>query len=223
MRLCAFDLDGTLIDSIKDIAMAMNRALLSCGYAAYEIDEYYHMVGNGMRILCTRAVQNNPVKDGSGIEEVEKRYQHCYLQNCSKYTKIYPGIISCLLKLKADGFMLGVISNKPQAQVQKVISALFPKHLFSFVQGQQDGVRKKPFPDSLLNWMEMFAIEKEDVIFIGDSAVDIDFGKNAEVDTIGVLWGFRNREELEGAGAGSVVENPEELYGIIRKKYDGNF
>lgn len=218
MQLCIFDLDGTLINSIKDIAFAMNEALVTCGYEPYNTEDYYRMVGNGMRILCARAVQNNPVKDGGGTEKVEAEYAKLYIKNCSKYTEIYPGVLSCLLKLKEDGFSLGIISNKPQAQVRKVIDALFPKDLFLFVQGQTEGIKIKPHPMSMLMKLDEYGFKAEEAAFVGDSDADIEFGKNSGVDTIGVLWGFRGKDELVGAGADFVAENPKELYQILKNR-----
>lgn len=221
MQLCVFDLDGTLINSITDIAAAMNAALVKYGYKKYKTEEYYDMVGSGMRILCARAVQNNSVKTGAEVEEVEAAYRCLYLENCCKYTTIYPGILSCLEQLKSDGVCLGVISNKPQEQTEKIITKLFPPALFSFVQGQQTGIRRKPYPDALEEKLKQMCLPRENVIYIGDSEVDIQFAKNAKVESISVLWGFRTMEVLQKAGAKFFAKNPDNLYQFIRKIQNG--
>ncbi|MBE5039378.1 HAD family hydrolase [Ructibacterium gallinarum] len=207
-KICVFDLDGTLVNSIEDIAGAVNRALKQIGRAPYPVSDYRHMVGNGMELLMQRALKEGTRQELLLLTEL---YQKEYLSHCCENTKPYSGILKLLNQLKQHGFLLAVLSNKPQVQSEAVVSSLFPAHTFFRIIGQRAEFPRKPAPDSLFALLASAQASKEEAWYIGDSDVDIQLGYNAGVDTIGVSWGFRGKDELKNAGAKQIVDTPLEL------------
>lgn len=207
-NLCVFDMDGTFVNSIGDISDAMNRSLMRMGYATYGENEYRRMVGDGMRVLCERAL---PINDENELERLISLYKEDYLNNCCVKTVPYDGMVDLVCKLKAKGIRTVILSNKPHGQVQEIASKLFEKDLFDEVIGQTDAFPPKPEPSSLFHIMKKYNVLPQNTVYIGDSDVDVIFGKKAGVRTVGVEWGFRGREELINAGADVVVKNAEEL------------
>lgn len=211
-KICVFDLDGTLVDSIADIAAAVNASLRRMGKPAHPLEAYYRMVGDGMDLLCKRAL------GGESANEAEKLialYQEEYLKNCCVHTQPYPGIPALLNKLRAQGIKLAVLSNKPQVQTDEIAARLFPAGTFFQVIGQSRRFPKKPAPDSLFHLLQSACYTREDAWYIGDSDVDMLLGLNAQVDNIGAAWGFRGSAELRAAGAAHIARNAAELEKII--------
>lgn len=213
-KLCAFDMDGTFVDSLGDIAAAMNRALSSMGFAEYPTDAYRMMVGNGMNILCKRALPN---ESDDAVRELIKRYNEDYLNNCCVKTAAYDGMIELAQKLKNSGSFCAILSNKPHSQACEIAEKILPDGLFDIILGKTERFPIKPAPDSLLYLMKKFDVSKEETAYIGDSDVDIKLGKAADVFTVGVSWGFRGEAELLNAGAQAVAHTPEELGNILLK------
>lgn len=213
-KLCAFDMDGTFVDSLGDIAAAMNRALSSMGFAEYPTDAYRMMVGNGMNILCKRALPN---ESDDAVRELIKRYNEDYLKNCCVKTAPYDGMIELAQKLKDSGSFCAILSNKPHSQACEIAEKILPGGLFDIILGKTERFPIKPAPDSLLYLMKKFGVSKEETAYIGDSDVDIKLGKAADVFTVGVSWGFRGEAELLNAGAQAVAHTPEELGNILLK------
>ncbi len=213
--LCVFDMDGTIVDSIGDIASAMNRSLEKLSHKTYTKEEYYHMVGNGMEKLCRRALPD------AGEEEIQKLislYKEDYLKNCCVDTMPYEGICEMLRDIKEEGVKIAVISNKPHSQVMAVAEKLFDMDLFYEIIGQSERFPTKPNPDSLIYLMDKLKLKKTEVVFVGDSDIDIRYGANAGVYTIGVAWGFRGEEELKSAGTNKIVYSPNEIKEVVLKK-----
>lgn len=211
-KLCIFDMDGTIVNSIGDIAAAMNRSLSKMGCRTYETYDYYKMVGDGMEVLCRRALPN------SAEEEVQKLislYSEDYLTNCCEKSVAYDGIPELLDSLKQHGIRCAVLSNKPHNQAKRVAGELFCSDAFDIVLGYTEKFPPKPSPESLLYLIDKFGVSGDDVIYIGDSNVDIRLGKAANVFTAGVTWGFRGAEELISEGADRIAENTHELAQII--------
>ncbi len=213
-RLCVFDLDGTLVDSVIDIAEAVNRSLHKLGKEAHPVHAYYQMVGNGMEMLCRRAL-------GHGTEEELRSliqfYREDYVKNCCVNTAVYPGIQKLVFDLNSCGVKLAILSNKPQEQTNVVVETLFPQGMFEVVIGASSRFPRKPDSTALTWLIKHLDVALTDVVYIGDSDVDMQLAKNAGIQGLGVAWGFRGRNELEAAGASYVAENPRELEKYLLK------
>ncbi len=213
-KLCVFDMDGTVVDSVADIAGAMNRSLASLGYKTYKTEEYCHLAGDGMEMLCRRAISD---KSEAEVQELISVYKEDYLANCCVNSAPYEGIPELLRELRQNGMITAVLSNKPHEQVMGVAGKLFAPDAFDEIMGYTPKFPTKPAPDSLYYIMEKYDADKSETVFIGDSNVDVFLGKNAGVYTVGVSWGFRGRAELEEAGADYVVDTVEELKNFLKK------
>ena len=211
-KLCVFDFDGTLVDTISDIGESLNWCLEKMGKPVHDISAYNKMIGNGMNVLCRRALGESTEEEVQNlISMYKKKYQEC----CCIKTCMYDGIKELLDDLKSAGFILAIVTNKPQNQTDEIISKLFDKDIFFEIIGQSDRFPTKPDPDSLNYVIKKAGVDKEDVWYIGDSDVDIILGRNACVDAIGVEWGIRGKEELVENGAKYIAKDTEELKKII--------
>ncbi len=208
IKAVLFDLDGTLVNSIYDIADAMNAALHSLGQRGYDTHQYYQMVGNGMKKLCERALEPRAQALAGDLLE---RYRAEYLARCCDRTRVYEGVPLLLSELKARGLRLGVITNKPADQAQKVTDALLPGAPLDVIWGQQPPFAVKPDPEVYDHVAGLLGVRREETVYVGDSDVDIRFAHNAGARGVGCLWGFRSREELEGAGADLIAERPGDI------------
>ncbi|MCG1035203.1 HAD family hydrolase [Polaribacter sargassicola] len=208
-----FDLDGTLVNSIKDIADAMNAVLAELNYPTYDYKTYKTFVGSGVRSLVVKALPaENPKK-----EEVElclKEMLQVYSKCCTNKTAPYNGILDLLSQLKSKDFQLSVLSNKEDTLTKKVASVLLPDYLYP-VLGLKEEVLKKPNPTVALQICKTINVKPEETIFIGDTDVDILVAKNANMLPIGVSWGFRDKKELVKAGATDVLDHPLDLLKIL--------
>lgn len=212
-KLVAFDLDGTLADTLADLANAVNYALEKKGLPTYPVDDYRHFVGNGVDnlIKVTMGAAYSPEEAAS----VKADFQAYYAGHCKDYTKAYDGIGELLSKLSRDGIKTAVISNKPDRFVPEILTRLYPEHSFVYAWGQRDGAARKPDPQSLNTLAKLCKAEKSEILYVGDSNVDVVFGHNAGVKVCGVSWGFRGAKELKEAGADIIVDSAEELYARI--------
>ncbi|VEU82394.1 HAD family hydrolase [Acholeplasma hippikon] len=185
-----FDLDGTILDTLMDLTNAVNHTLRKFGYKERTAKQVRSFLGNGAKQLILKSLDG----DESQLDEVLSYYMPYYEANSECLTKPYEGIEELLKKLKHN-YKLGVVSNKHQKAVEKIIEKYFP-NIFDVVIGEQQGVPKKPAPDMLFNALKGLNANIENTIFIGDSEVDIQTGKNAGMDVIAVAWGFRDKDEL---------------------------
>lgn len=211
-KLCVFDMDGTVVNSIGDIAAAMNRSLESLGHKTYTDDEYCKMVGDGMDILCRRAL---PDSDEEEVTKLIELYKQDYINHCCEKSYIYDGVAEVIHGLKKSGVKCAILSNKPHDQAMEVADTLFDDEMFDIVLGQTDRFPIKPAPDSLLWMIDELGVEKSEVAYIGDSNVDVRLGKTAGVFTVGVTWGFRTAEELKSEGADAIADTAEALEEIL--------
>lgn len=211
-KLCVFDLDGTLVDSIGDIAAAVNRSLEKMQRPPHPQEAYYSMVGNGMEMLCRRAIGEATEAE---VATLVKLYREDYLCHCCCDTTVYPGIHDLLRELDSLGICMAIFSNKPQEQTEEVLQNLLGDIPFSVVIGGGSGYPTKPDPTALWAILEETGVKPEETWYVGDSDVDAELGKAADVPTIGVLWGFRGAEELQSAGADYLVKSVEELRKIL--------
>lgn len=209
VKLVIFDLDGTLLNTLDDIAISVNYALNKNNLNTFSNDEIKYMIGNGVDLLIKRAIKDNTEK----FSDVKDDYLKYYHKHCEVNTKPYDGIIEELTKLKKDNIKVAVFSNKPDNDTNKIIAKYFP-NTFDFVLGKKENNRIKPYPDGVLEIKKKLDIQT-DGVFVGDSDVDIETGKNAHMKTIGVLWGFRSEQYLKEADA--IIDKPNELYNIIKE------
>ena len=207
-RLAIFDLDGTVLNTLEDLAAATNAALEKNGMPARTIDEVRQMVGNGIHKLCERAVPEGT--DGGASEQVYRDFIEWYGAHMYDSTKPYDGIIPMLTRLSACGVRTAVVSNKRDEAVRELCKRYFPA-MFDITVGERDGVARKPAPDSVLEVLRSLGYRREEAVYIGDSDVDILTAQAADMDCISVDWGFRDRDFLESSGAQVIVSSATEL------------
>ena len=208
-----FDLDGTLIDSLEDIAVCMNKVLEELNLPIHKIDDYKYFVGSGVDVLV-----NNALKDSSQEikNEVLERFKKEYDQQLHAKTKPYAGIYELLDELKKLDYNLAVLSNKPHDFTVAYINYLFKDYNFKEVHGQKKEVPRKPDPIGAINIAKALNIPCSEIFFVGDTMVDMQTAKSANMKAIGVLWGFRDEKELRENGADFIVKEPLEIINIIK-------
>ncbi len=206
-----FDLDGTLSDSLLSIAYSANLALSASGFAPFETERFKYFVGDGAAELVRRCLRNDGDEELVHFDEVYGKYCEVFEEYCMYQVKPYEGIKELLSELRKRKIYTAVLSNKPHERTLTVIHELFGDTLFDVVQGQKDGVPKKPAPDGALKICEELSILPEECIYCGDTNTDMKTGKSAGMFTIGVLWGFREREELVENHADAIIEKPQEI------------
>lgn len=207
-KLAIFDLDGTLLNTITDLGKACNHALQIHGFAPHPIQAYGYMVGNGVRNLMKQA---QPDADENTIDKLLESFKEFYNVHCTDNTRPYPGIVDLLKSLKERNVAVAVASNKYQEATSKIIKECFPDFDFVAVEGQIEGRQRKPDPSIIFSILGSYPVAKTDVIYIGDSAIDIETAKRACVESIGVSWGFRSQAELRRANADYIVTHPLEI------------
>ncbi|MCT7472775.1 HAD family hydrolase [Aliarcobacter cryaerophilus] len=208
-----FDLDGTLLDSIEDIASSMNKVLESLQLPTHKIEDYKHFVGGGVDILVENALSNQSkeIKD-----EVIKRFKIEYDGKLHSKTLPYDGIYELLDELKKLDINLAVLSNKPHEFTVSYVNHFFKNYNFKEIHGQKKDVPKKPDPKAALDIVKCLDSSCENTYFIGDTKIDMQTAKSANMTAIGVLWGFRDEKELRDFGADFIVSNPLEILKIIK-------
>ncbi|MDO4567108.1 MAG: HAD family hydrolase [Oscillospiraceae bacterium] len=210
-KLCAFDLDGTLVDTVHDIAAAANYGLEKMGLPTHPTESYYRFVGNGMQKICERAL---PEGRKDKTEELMKIYAERYMERCCELSEPYEGVRALLERLGEAGLCLAVVSNKPHEQTVRVVSHYFPGIEFFEVLGASERLPRKPQPEMLLSVIAKGGFLEGETLYIGDSDVDVLFAHAARVPCLGVSWGFRGRGELESAGAEYIVDSAAEIEAI---------
>ena len=210
-----FDLDGTLLDTLKDLATACNHTLAAMGLPTHPVEDYKQMVGSGIADLISRMLPDEARSENS-IALAGDLFSRYYSRHMVDFTAPYPGVPRLLETLSARGVQMAVASNKAHHYVLPIVRQFFPG-VFAAVHGQQTEVPKKPDPAIVYNLLAEMgpAADPRRVLYVGDSDVDIYTARNAGLPGCGVLWGFRAREELLAAGADYLAENTEELLNII--------
>ena len=206
-----FDLDGTLADTIASITYCGNLALSRFGLSSFGEEDYKHFVGDGAAMLIRRALLAAGDERLEHFDEVYETYLEIFAKDCMYQVKPYEGICALLEELKRLSVRIAVLSNKPDRDSLRVVEALFGKGYFDFVQGQRADIPRKPDPAGVYRIMEAFVLPAGDFLYVGDSGVDMKTGRAARIFTVGVLWGFRDREELVENGADAVISKPLEL------------
>lgn len=208
-----FDLDGTLLYTLEDLADSCNEALRFYGYPQRTLDEVRQFVGNGLGVLTELALPDG--KKDPHYDEVLLKMRECYAKNWQNKTKPYDGVPEMLSSLTNHGFKCAIVSNKPDAQVKELAQLYFQKDVHVAV-GEREGIRRKPFPDSLNSVMQLLGVNKNYVLYVGDSDVDIKTAANAQVACVSVCWGFKSKEFLMQNGASEIISSPSDLLELLR-------
>lgn len=213
-KLVIFDLDGTLLNTIADLAHCTNYALSKLGYPTHKAEQYPFMVGNGINKLFERALPEGE-KTEENVLRVRKEFIPYYDMHNADDSRPYPGIPELLSHLQAAGIQIAVASNKYQAATRKLIAHYFPEIHFTAVFGQREGIKVKPDPTIVFDILQLAGVAKEDVLYVGDSGVDMQTAANAGVAACGVTWGFRPRTELEEFQPEYIVDSAEEIKELV--------
>ncbi|MDR2631916.1 MAG: HAD family hydrolase [Spirochaetaceae bacterium] len=209
-----FDLDGTLVDTLQDIAEAMNRALVFRGYPPIHPENYVTLVGWGIKRLAFLALPAT-ARNEKTVEALAADASRFYAERPLAYSRPYPGILAVVAELKRRRIKTAVLTNKPDPVTALVVNGLFPPGSFDFVQGEKAGVPRKPDPAS--TWEILMELDRtpRETIFMGDSEIDMATAHAADCHALGVSWGFRDRAVLEAAGADRIIDSPEELLPLM--------
>ena len=213
MTLAIFDLDGTLANSIYDLADAVNKALTDGGFPTHDYDEYRHLVGNGAKKLIERALPGGSPPELR--DKIHAAFSENYRACCLDKTKPYDGIPELIGRLRGEGVLCAVASNKPDEFSRYIVESLFGKDVFSVIRGKREGTPVKPAPDIVYSIAAELGCDLKNAVYIGDSDVDVQTAHNAGLECIGCAWGFRGEEELSRAGADYIARKPQEIADII--------
>lgn len=211
-KAAIFDLDGTLIDSLADLADSANEMLAGFGFPRHDLDKYRYFVGNGSRKLIERCLPAEKAADSAFVDEALAKYKLCYDRNLTHKTVCYEGIMDMLTALQAKHIPLGICTNKHQSAADIIVDKLFPKDMFVSVIGDCKDMPRKPDPKKVLLIAAKMGVKPADVAYFGDTSVDMDTANNAGMLPIGVTWGFRPKEELVEYGAKVLLDSPLELF-----------
>lgn len=215
-KLCIFDLDGTLVDSLRDLADSTNLVLSINNFPTHPVEAYRHFVGDGAYQLVRRALPEDS-REESVVLTCKGQFDVIYNERCFAHTRPYDGAKELLKHCREAGILTAVLSNKPHPFTKQIVERLFSPGDFDMVLGQQDGMPKKPDPAGVERILQALKTAPEDAVLIGDSDVDVITAKNAGICSVGVCWGFRGREELSRAGADFLAESMEECWERIRQ------
>ena len=215
IKLCIFDLDGTVLDTVHTIAYYGNYALSKHGIDPIEVKEYNYFAGNGAVNLIKRALRFRNALTDETFEKVFADYNAAYNADTSYLTAPFDGIVDTLDAMKTQGVKMAILSNKPHFATCGVIHSLFGEGYFDRVYGQREDVPIKPDPTAVYQIIHELQVKPEECLYIGDTGTDMKTGKNAGLRTVGVLWGFRGKEELVENGADVIIEKPQELLNCL--------
>lgn len=209
-----FDLDGTLLDTIEDLADSVNYVQKKYGYPLHSVDEVKAHVGNGIRNLIIRSIPKGEEKDN--FQDVYKEFKRYYQKHCRVKTDVYSGIMELLESLHKRKIKMAIVSNKAHCAVEELNEAYFKNYISVAIgENEEAGIKKKPSPDSVFKVLDMLGSKKEETVYVGDSDVDMATAKNSGLDCILCSWGFREKALLESLKPLAVIDNPEELLEII--------
>ena len=203
-----FDMDGTLLDTLEDLQVSVNHALAQKQLPQRTREEIRSFVGNGVKRLVELA--SGFPEESPEFEAVFSIFKEHYGVHCDDHTRPYDGILELLSVLKEKGFRMAIVSNKYHEGVQELKNRYFGEYL-SVAIGEQEGIRKKPAPDTVMEALRQLGSSRERSVYVGDSEVDIETAANSQMDCVAVAWGFRIREEQERAGGRNFIQQPMEL------------
>lgn len=210
-KVCIFDLDGTIADTVESIAHVGNQTLRAFGLPEIPVKDYNFYAGDGADVQVKRMLAAVPGGDKVDYEEVRTQYRKWFAENPFYHVKPYDGILELLEGLKAQGIKIAVLSNKPHGAAVEVVHKIFGRDMFHKIQGQTSEIPRKPSPIGALAVAKEFGALPQECLYCGDTNTDMDTGKAAGMFTIGVTWGFRPRTELEEHHADKIVDHPSEI------------
>lgn len=210
-----FDLDGTLVNSLIDITNCMNKALKDCGFEVHNEQSYKYFIGTGVINLIKHSLPHEYKENEQVINKIRSLYSKYYETHYLEYTRPYAGILELLNELKERKFKLSVLTNKQHSFTGRLVEKLFGINYFDVIIGQQDGLPKKPDPYGIHIIADKLKVNLEEIIYLGDSGVDMETAKNGGVTAVGVAWGFREKDELLQNGADFIISKPSELLEIM--------
>lgn len=218
-KCCIFDLDGTLVNSIYALQRSVNETLKIWGFREITLEETRQFVGDGYKKLLERFLLACGDETLSYYEEAVKRYEGIFKECCLYRVEAYEGIRELLQFLKEQGICTAVLSNKPHARTLDNVNGVFGEALFDRVYGEREsqGIRKKPCPDGVWAIGEELGFLREELLYLGDTNTDMETGANAGVDTVGVTWGFRSREELAAFHPVLLADRPKQVMDYIKE------
>jgi len=210
-----FDLDGTLTDTLDSIKKCADAAIAVCGYEPYERDAYKYFVGEGAARLVEKCLIGRGDVNLENFDKVFAAYKEIFAENCMYHVRPYEGIRELLESLKDAGLKIAVLSNKPHAETIDVVESIFGKGYFDVIHGQKPKVERKPSPAGVFCILEELGLSVDEIAYLGDTSTDMQTGKSAGAFTVGALWGFRDRKELEENHADAIIKNPGELLDYV--------
>lgn len=210
-----FDLDGTLLDTLQDLANSYNRVLKNMGFPTHPVDAYRYFVGEGARVCMTRALPAEN-RDVVTIDTSLQMFRDDYAQNWNIYTKPYKGIPEMLKALSELDLKMAILSNKPQEDTEKCVRKFLSNWKFEVIFGQKDSVPKKPDPTAALEISRLLGVLPEEIFFIGDTSIDMKTAIAAGMVPFGVLWGFRSIDELIKSGARATIKTATDIPSLVR-------
>lgn len=213
-RACLFDLDGTLLDTLRDLAESMNIVLQERGFPTHPLEAYRYHVGDGARLLVTRALPER-ARDPASIDAALADYRRAYAAHWNAHTRPYDGIPELLDALVARHLALGILSNKPHAMTVRCVEGYLSKWPFACMLGQREDVARKPDPAGALEAAVRMRVAPQDVLYLGDTATDMETARAAGMFAVGATWGFRPESELRAAGAQAIVRHPREVTALL--------
>ncbi len=209
-----FDLDGTLVNSLEDLADSMNIVLQNNNFPTHELQAYRYFIGNGLRNLVRKTLPEEH-KDEATVTQCLSSMIETYRNNCINKTRPYQGIAELLNELASRNIKLSVFSNKADELTQKIVPSLLPNWKFEEIVGLTTEANKKPSPIGALQISKKLAIQPEEILYVGDSGVDMQTANNAGMYAVGALWGFRPKEELTSNGAQYLLTHPLDLIQLL--------
>ena len=212
VKLCVFDLDGTLVNTLHDLTNSLNYALSACGFPALSEERVAAIVGHSINFMCEHAV---PPEHKNQAEKVLELFKEHYKEHSLDLSHPYDGMIDAVQAIKAAGVTVAIASNKPHMDTVKVVETLYPKDTFSLVLGRTDKFAIKPAPDVLHFIMDYFGVTPSECVYVGDSDVDVQFAHNAGMRCVSVNWGFRSVEEILSAGATCITGDPKKVPELV--------
>ncbi|MFC1867918.1 HAD family hydrolase [Thermodesulfobacteriota bacterium] len=211
-----FDLDGTLLDTLEDIANSANNILARHGFPTHDWNDYRDFVGDGLGMLVKRILPEDK-QDNETVRKYLEEYIEEYSQNWNIATKPYYGVAETLDELTALHIRLAVLSNKRHDYTKKCVTEFLPGWTFDMVLGQRDGIARKPDPIGALQITEFMNLSPESILYVGDTAIDMKTAIAAGMYPVGALWGFRSMKELKSSGAKALIEQPQEILSLLDK------
>jgi len=209
-----FDLDGTLLDTIEDIADSLNAVFASYNYPIFSIEDYKYFAGRGIDELIYSSFSKGKI-DIKEFDKIKAGYIEEYGKRQYTKTRIFLGIMDLINKLKEIGISVNILSNKPDFQTQEVVNYYFKNFRFDYVYGKKSNFKIKPNPESALDIVSKLQITPSEVLYVGDTNTDIQTAINAGFKSVGVLWGFRKKIELVESGADYIVDDPKQIWSIV--------